>query len=302
MSQPDHILVIWNPSAGSAQALDLLRQELGDHPGVTLEETKSGEDLAAFARKTDCDFVIAAGGDGTVNGVLAGLLQNPRRPALGILPIGTGNDFARSLGMPLDPQEAAVFLLTEPDWTDVDVIRVENAESEVAFLNLAAGGNSHLVSEATTAAAKERWGALSYVGNALSRLGELVVFDATLRFDDGPEEKQKIINIVVANGQTVAGGIPICPTADPRDGLFDVLLFLEGSVADHAALAAQLLVGLHLESERVIHRRASRLEIDASPTLAFSCDGELLDPGAMTFSVMPGAQRVAAPAVAPLSS
>src|SRR4051812_11069335 len=102
----DRLFVVCNSKAGSADQAAAVRAELTTRPAVTLAEPRSSEearDLAAEAARKGYDLVVAAGGDGTVNAVVQGLAEHLDRARLAVLPLGTGNDLCRTLGLPIDP-------------------------------------------------------------------------------------------------------------------------------------------------------------------------------------------------------
>lgn len=297
--QPPPSIVFWNSHAGSAADLERLRGRLTSLPHVQLRETSSGEDARRMASAVagnceDDDLrVVAAGGDGTVNAVINGLCEHQRRPVLGILPLGTGNDLCRSLGIPLDPELAADLLFEQrASPHPIDLARMQADQHTRIFANVSSGGNSQRVAEALTEETKQRWGAWSYLRGGLQVLNDLTGFEVTLRTDDSPPEQLRLWNVIVANGRMAAGGLPVAPEADLQDGLFDLVLIQDGTPLDMASLSVEFFMGNYLDDPRVIFRRARRIEIDSSPSMQFLADGEARVTTPVTFTLEHQALRV----------
>ncbi len=159
-------------------------------------------------------------------------------------------------------------------------------------INVAAGGFSGQVDEVLTDELKETWGPLAYLIGAVSVFPDLVGYETTIAWEDSPFERVEALNVIVANGRTVAGGFRVAPTANPEDGLLDVVVVRYGSVVDLVGVAARLLAGNYLNSEQVLHRRARRVRITSRPGMWFNIDGELLTKEPITFTVQPQALRV----------
>lgn len=291
--------IIANPAAGTAGAkLDPLRELVAGRTDVQFHETAGPGDarrLAAEAAAAGVELVMAAGGDGTINEVIQGLAAAPSRPRLGLLPLGTGNDLARTLGISADPAEALAIAMGS-DERALDLFRAEMSGEIRYGINMAAGGFSGQVDEVLTEEMKATWGPLAYVRSAVSVLPDLTGYDTAIAWDDGELERSEVFNIIIANGRTCAGGMRVAPEADPADGLLDVVVVRYGSLLDLARIGAKLLAGDYLESDGVSLRRARRLRVASRPGMWFNVDGELIGNTPVTFEVMPGALRVAAPA------
>ena len=157
------------------------------------------------------------------------------------------------------------------------------------FVNTLAGGFSGLVDEKLTPEIKLNWGPLAYLRSAAAVLPELHAYRTTVTFDDAESLVTDLYNVIVANGQFVAGGVPIAPQADPGDGLLDALLIPKRSAAEMALLAAEMLLGKHLSSDAVIFRRAKRISVQSRPGMWFNADGELVGNEPIVFQILPRA-------------
>jgi len=280
--------VILNPRAGIALAQEQLMEQLQRLPGVKIVETKGGGDakfVAADAVRSRYELIVAAGGDGTINEVLNGLAIDFGRTAFGILPLGTANDFARTINVPADVP-TAVDILLAGQTEQVDVIRYTGAETRY-FLNVSAGGFSGLVNEALTDEMKQTWGPLAYLRSAAAVLPNLTDYRTFIACDDEPEQKLHLYNMVVANARYVAGGIPVAPEAQLNDGLADIVIVPAASMLELAVLGPQILLGTHLASDLIQFRRAHKISVRSEPGMWFNVDGELLANVPATFEVLP---------------
>jgi diacylglycerol kinase (ATP) len=287
-------LVIVNPNAGSSDLLKAAEQSLTDAGFVVRATDGRGDALRAARGAAEAGFetVVAAGGDGTVSEVVDGLVASGARARLGVLPLGTGNDLARALGIPLELDAAIATLLEDRERTiDLVEVRVDELPPTLAA-NVAAGGFSGRVDEEMTSEAKERWGTLAYVFGAMKALPDLTGYRTTIAWDDGDAEQIDALAILVANGRSVAGGRVVAPLASLEDGLLDVIVLRRGSLLDLAGVAAHLALGTFLESDAVDMRRARAVRVESTPPMRFNVDGELLPEGPVTFRVLPSALRV----------
>jgi diacylglycerol kinase (ATP) len=246
--------------------------------------------MAKAAAREGYDVVAAAGGDGTVHDVAHGLVEAGGGTALGIVPLGTGNDLARNLGVPLDARTALEGL--ERPGRALDVIRLEIDGSTTLCLNVLNGGVSGQVSEAVTDEMKERWGRLSYLRAVTETLDEISPFHVRLQTGEGDVEEHTAYNVAIANGPRAGGGIPIAPEADPSDGHADVVMVRPAPMHRLMALLPAVLNGTEPESELFVSRRLSRGRIMVTPALPFSLDGEPGEGSDFRFEVVPSALQV----------
>lgn len=275
-----------NPGAGSSER----REFLDAIPGVCHEiaDAGAGEDKARSVVQNGMKRVIAAGGDGTISEVMRGIIASDQRATLGIFPMGTGNDLARTLAIPEDPDEILA-CLEAGRMTTIDAIRVSTASESTIGINACAGGFSGQVDEQMTPEMKSTWGPLAYLLGAASTVPELKQFETTIEWEDGTKERVEAVNIIVANGRTVGGGKRVAPYANPEDGLLDVVIVKVASVPRLAQVAARLLAGNYIEDELVTWRQTSRLRVSSTPGMWFNVDGDLFTNEPVTFEVIPKA-------------
>ncbi|HYG62222.1 MAG TPA: diacylglycerol kinase family protein, partial [Thermoanaerobaculia bacterium] len=245
--------IIVNPNAGSVEDMAELQRRLLRLPetGVRFTDHEGhAEEIARAAVRDGVERVVAAGGDGTLNEVVNGLAEGFGRVRLGLLPLGTGNDFARSINVPAD-LEGALAVLEEGRAKPLDVAVVTFAGRTRYFINMAAGGFGGEVSE-KAAEAKERWGPLAYMRAALGALGEIQGFETTLTLNNAETLDLDTYNVVLSNGRYVAAGIPAAPQAVLDDGLLEVMIVPATTVPQIAMLVPTVLLGLHTGSDLLL--------------------------------------------------
>ena len=161
-----------------------------------------------------------------------------RGELLGVLPIGTANDWCSSLAIPDDLDEAMEVLI-KGESRVLDIVEVETASRKVRFANIATGGNSYRVTESLTDEMKQTWGPFCYLRGVIDVLADLDSFETEIRFDGGPPHSFSVCNIIIANGKTSGGRIEVAPKAILDDGLLDIIIIQSGTVVDLADMTAR---------------------------------------------------------------
>lgn len=248
------------------------------------------------ALETPVGTLVIAGGDGTIHHVLSDLdamgSLSPAEP-IGLLPMGTGNDMARGLGLPLDPVDAARVLLDcRPRPMDVLV------DGDGGLVVNAAHAGAGAEASERGQAFKPVLGALGYaIGAALAgmrRSGWPIRVDVDGRTLTSTEGELLMVGLAV--GRTIGGGTPLAPEADPGDGLADVVVVSATGPLERADFARRLRQGTQEERDDVLVARGSRVTVDGGQA-PLNVDGELLGPvGTRTWTVRPGAWSVLVPA------
>jgi diacylglycerol kinase (ATP) len=274
----DSILLLSNVQAGSADD-----EKLG--AAVAVLRTSATVDVRTTSRKGELDDVlnhlgrrqlVVAGGDGSVHGVVAALNRRNelRQTVLGLIPIGTGNDFARGLGIPLDPEAAARAVLAGKVGP-IDLV-VDDA-GDVVVNNVRFGMGAEASRQAIKW--KKRLGRLGYAIGAVKAVLRPRVLRVLILVDDElvADVDRAVLDISVGNGATVGGGLPVNPAADPQSGQMDVMLsFAVGPVA-RIGYGIDLLRSQHLRRRDVLHRRGNTVSISGTAFYP-SSDGEVSGP------------------------
>lgn len=283
--------VIVNPIAGSIKGAEsALFQELDRLDPAEMKLTHGNGEAEAHAREAvanGCDEIICAGGDGTLNEVVNGMAEARDHVRLGLIPLGTGNDFGRSLGAPASVAEN-IDIIAAGFTQAFDLIHATSNSGVRHFINVSAGGFSGLVDEKLTPEMKKTWGPLAYLRSAAAALPELRGYRTSVEVDDRQFDVD-LYNVVIANGSYVAGGLPIAPEADPRDGKMDVVLVQVRPAAEMMILIAQILRGKHLDHAGIVFERGARVRVESTPGMWFNADGELIGNEPITFELMPRA-------------
>lgn len=283
-------VIICNPGAGSVDDQAETRAQLAELSGAAVRFTEDEGDAGRFAREAvaqGAEIVVAAGGDGTLNEVINGIAAAAENVRVGLVPLGTGNDFARMLELPSSVEECLEVIQAGHVWR-IDLVRVTSDEVRY-FLNVSAGGFSGAVNEKLTPEIKEDWGPLAYLRSAAEALPELRAYRTRLVLDDTETLELDLYNAVVANGRYVAGGTLIAPEASIDDGLLDIILIPENPAMDLALVVAQIALGKHLDSDGVVFRRAAKVSVSSTPGMWFNVDGELVGNEPALFELMPKA-------------
>lgn len=274
------------------QARDAL--ERAGVPVTTAHPIRSGDDLQAVldrAMADGPDLLVVGGGDGTVScaaGVVAGT-----DTVLGVIPLGTANDLARTLEIPTDVASACA-TIADGKVVDIDLGRADGRP----FLNVASIGLSVGVTDALSPTLKRRLGPLAYPVAAVLAYRHHRPFTARLEFPDGDHptlELDDLLQVSVGNGRHFGGGATVAPHADIDDHTLDVDVVEKGRLADHVSMARLLRTGHFIEHEKVHHRGTRRVRLVTDRPQRINMDGELVGETPVTFDVERNAVHVVVP-------
>lgn len=258
-------------------------------------------DLACAAALEGFDVVGAAGGDGTVSGVAAGLRRADTGAALAIIPTGTGNDLARHLGIPLDPALALALAREAVEAgrrRAIDLIRCESPQrpgERLLALNAVVGGLAGRVGDRIEAEQRRRWGRFAYLRAGLSELTRYRPVPVRLHVD-GRRFEADVLLVVVAGGRFAGGGIPFVPFADPFDGRLDVVVITRTPAWKIPGTLLRVLRARHVGADNVLALTGRRVDLEAGGDFWMNADGETWVPGCARFEVDPAALHVLLPA------
>ncbi|MBK9216393.1 MAG: diacylglycerol kinase family lipid kinase [Chloracidobacterium sp.] len=313
-------LVIVNPKSASgstrenwaATAADL-RAHFGPFSVAFTKGPGDGIDIAQRAAEAGREFIIACGGDGTINEVANGILLSGCDAELGVLPSGTGGDFRRTLGLPFNNRDAAA-ALRDGATRRIDAGRVtfrDHDGNEVGryFLNVSSAGLAATIIKRVKSAKVFDWlpvesmrGRANFAVSTLQEVLDLEPTTVAVRIDGGEEHSLQTIAFCVANARYFGGGMMIAPDAAINDGLLEIVNIGDIGTLKVLLNAWSLYRGTHGRLAEVKTSQARRIEIRPTkdePVL-IETDGEL--PGRLpaVYEVVPEAIRVRVPLAADL--
>lgn len=258
-----------------------------------------GERLAASAVHAGVKTLIVVGGDGTLSEVANGILQfaAEQRPSLAVLNYGTGGDFVRTTGAPADLSLMLEKIKMRRE-INIDAGRIsftnhQGLSARRHFINIAGCGLAGSVVNAVNQASK-RFGAFTYFASSLSSAVTYKNPRVRISVDGGPFTTETITTLAVCNGQFFGGGMQIAPDASITDGLLNVTLLGDWSLAQKVKYSRNLYNGTitHCYGVKSFQARSIVVEPDIMRPILIDCDGECPGHLPMTAEVLPGAIRL----------
>ena len=280
--------IIANPAAGggaSARAIPKIERLLNEHDlafdVVYTERPWHAAELAKEAAVGGCDVIVAAGGDGTANEVLNGLMEaklaGEHAFAMGVLSVGRGNDFAHGVGVPYD-LERACQVLVEDHRRLIDVGRVVGGlHPEGRYFGNCVGVGFDAIGTIEVAKLPRLGGFLSYLIAVLKTVFLYYKAPVSTVEYNGQTLTQPSLMISIMNGRRLGGGFRMAPQAEPDDGLFDLCIAHEVSRARIFGLIPHFMRGTQATQEEITTGRATHISITAlEGSLPAQTDGEIL--------------------------
>lgn len=270
MAFPPRYPLLFNPKARSQRGQRTLRFLMEHSTRFYLCATNTSEEARAMAARFAAEgepIVVAAGGDGTLNAVVSGLAGS--KTALGVLPAGTMNVFARELGIPFDHLGKAFDVIEKGHVREIDLFEANRAP----FVQMAGVGFDAMVIEETTWESKKMLGPLAYLLAAVKVLGEEPP-QMEVVFSDGRRERG--VAVLAGNGSLYGGQFKLFRKADNQDSMLDVLVFKEAGyrfVLDSLKGLAKGGVDLAVSAE---YFQSDRFTVIADREVPVQVDGELL--------------------------
>ena len=287
-------VIILNPKSGTGDHTDAVtdRARVVDYRVERTEAEGDGVDLAREAAEAGAEQIVAAGGDGTVNEVVRGIDKAGAfdRVTLGIVPVGTGNNFAGQLG--ITDLDTAFHVIEEGERRWIDLGEADGH----AFVNSCVAGLTSDSSSKTDPDMKDRLGVVAYVVTTLQSMVEFDSMSLTVETEDGgdrsPAWRGDALAVLIGNGRRFAAGGDT--QANMEDGLFEVTIVEDVSTLDlmGEAVADQLLGG---ESDAIVRTRTPslRIEVHDPQSRQFSLDGEIIERDNLSVDIRPSTLSVA---------
>jgi diacylglycerol kinase (ATP) len=290
--------VLVNPSSGrgrvSRQAAGVLRalRARGDHVvAIQGESAEHAEQLVAEAVAEGLDALVAVGGDGTVHLALQGVAGTST--ALGIIPLGTGNDAATSVGVPTASPAQAVRVVLDGHTRsfDVGLARAADGTSRY-FLCVLSTGFDSMVNERANLMTRPR-GDARYVVAMLAELRRFTPIPYRVTVD-GELVTDHAMLVSLGNGPTFGGGMRVCPGADLHDGRLSMLWVHSISRFELLRVFPRIFKGTHVEHPAVTEQSVGVVRLEAPDQVAYA-DGERVGPLPVDVSTLPGGVQVLVP-------
>lgn len=295
----NRVFVVLNPVAGTTDAenaKDVIIKYCEEQGwDCDIHETQKNEDLRQLVRDAltkGVDFVIAAGGDGTVSEVVGGMVRSD--VPMGIIPAGTGNNLARDLSIPMDLKGALSVLGDEHNIQHMDVMEVNKKKFYV--LNVSVGLTSQVMKN-TPRAQKRRFGFFAYLWHAVESIAhtDMHVFNLVV---DGKTLRVRASEMMVANSkfmglQPQLDGVEI----DPADGRLDIFIVRTQSFREYLDLAAAFILRRKPESDPTLHyiEAHSVIQIQSQTPLPAQADGEVIGTTPVEVHLIPDSLRIIVP-------
>lgn len=268
--------IIYNPTSGR----ELFRKHL---PEVLEKFEKAGYETschattgegdavlaAKIAVERNFDLIVAVGGDGTLNEVVSGVSQFEKRPKIGLIPMGTTNDFARAVHIPRDINKA-VDIILEGESIPVDVGLMDK---DRYFINIAGGGRLTELTYEVPSKLKTVLGQLAYYLKGIEMLPSIRSSKVRIEYDGNVFDDQAMM-FLIGLTNSVGGFEKLAPDASINDGKFTLLILKEVNIGEFIRLASLALRGEHLSDPHVIYAKASKISVTSEETVLLNLDGE----------------------------
>lgn len=267
--------IIYNPTSGRElfrkhlpEVLEKL--EIAGYETSCHATTCEGDAVKAakYAVERGFDLIVAAGGDGTLNEVVAGVSPFEHRPKVGLIPMGTTNDFARALRIPRDIVKAVdIILAGQTIPVDVGVVNDRH------FINIAGGGKMTELTYDVPSKLKTVLGQLAYYLKGIEMLPSIRASHLHIEYDEGIFDGEAMM-FLVGLTNSVGGFEKLAPDSSVNDGKFTLIILKKCNIAEFIRLATLAIGGNHLDDPLVIYRKTSRIKVTAEDKVQLNLDGE----------------------------
>jgi YegS/Rv2252/BmrU family lipid kinase len=293
--------MITNADAGSSEqeTLDVALEVLREHASVEVCATGNPGELDGALHRAGSRPIVVAGGDGSIHAVVSALHRRHDLAdrVIALLPLGTGNDFARTVGIPLDPGEAAMSIVTGKQ-RPMDLIVDELGE--VVVNNVHAGASTAASRRGATwkkRLSPVKLGILGYpIGAAISAVKPpFVRLHIEVDGEVVADMDRHVMMVAIGNGATVGGGTAVTPDADPQDGKVDVMVSFATGPLSRIGFVAHLVRGSHEQRNDVTCIRGTQVTVTGED-FWITADGEISGPESRrTWHLEPGAWTMIVP-------
>ncbi len=287
------VLFIYNPEAGNGlirnnldEIIDKFQKKRLQVVPFRTEKKEALLDIFANMDQTQYKKVVIAGGDGTINTVVNGMIKNGIDLPIAIFPSGTANDFAYYFDLPTDIK-TMIKIATEEYYTYADVGEVNGKY----FVNVAALGFLVDVSQKTDPNVKSTLGVVSYYLRGIGELPNLKPIPVKIT-SDTYTATENIYFMLVMNGRSAGGFKKIAPKASVNDGLLNVVIFKEMPIIELMPLLVSLLSGNHADNKNVECFSTKKLLIESDQIIGTDIDGEKGEGLPLTIEVLPKKIRI----------
>lgn len=291
--------ILLNPAAGrGSKSRAALENALAQNVGWEIIETASLADLQnrtreIAARNEPNHGIAAAGGDGTLSAVANIVYQTGNSTVLGVIPMGTGNDFARCLGIGTSI-ELAVQTLFSGEIRALDAAKITCDGREQIFLNVAGCGFDSAVAERMNRPNRQLNGTLVYLWESWQTLQRFRAAQLTIEIE-GEIRREPAMLCAVANASSYGGGMLIAPSAKLDDGELDICLIAKASRGEFLGAFPTVFRGKHLAHPKVSSFRTRQIRVESQPQWPVLADGEIIGKTPFEIEVLEGALRFVVP-------
>lgn len=267
--------IIYNPTSGREAFKKRLpevleRFEIAGYETSCHATTAAGDATIAArdAVTRNFDMIIAVGGDGTLNEVVAGVSGFENRPKIGLIPMGTTNDFARAVRIPRDINKA-VDIIIQGDSLPVDV----GMSNDRYFINIAGGGRITELTYEVPSKLKTVIGQLAYYLKGIEMLPSIKATKMHIEYD-GEVFDDEAMMFLIGLTNSVGGFEKLAPDASINDGLFSVFILKKCNIAEFIKLITLAVRGEHLKDPHIIYAKAKEVKVYSDDKIQLNLDGE----------------------------
>ena len=268
--------------AGLLEALDRIRNAGNIVVQQKIRRPQDAPRYAAAAAEQEVTTVLAVGGDGMLNLVINGLQRqrSASGSAVGLIPLGTGNDFAGASSIPCDNPRAALDIVLGVPPVPIDVGQVNNT----FFVNVVTGGFPAEAAAETSRMAKDLLGKFSYLLTGLANIGNLTAKQVRFKAP-GFEWKGAVYAFGLGNGRQAGGGFTVAPMAVVNDGLLDLMIIPESEEGLITLLSEYLRMTRRNATDRIVYVQVPWVELVSRETIHLNLDGEPVEGKEFRFKV-----------------